>query len=280
MPTVVITGANGFLGSYLVAFFSGKGWKVRALVHNMPPQVISGVEYHLYNLLAAPQQEVIDGADCVIHCAYAPNDFDINVKGTTQLLDVSRKSGVRKNIFISSISARESVLSVYGKQKWTCEKLYTQPNDLILRPGLILGNGGLFGQMREYLKKKKLIPLIQGGIQPLQTIYIGDLAEVIGASIEKDTSGLYTIASPEKITYKDFYILLCSTLKTNARFVPVSYSLLYLPLAISETIGITLPVSRENLLGLKSLKYVDTTMDLSRLGIRLKTCEESLLAAK
>jgi len=280
MPTVVITGANGFLGSYLVKFFSDKGWKVRALVHNMPPQVISGVEYHLYNLLAAPQQKIIEGADCLIHCAYAPNDFEINVKGTVQLLGVSRKCGVRKNIFISSISTSETALSVYGKQKWACEKLYNQPTDLILRPGLILGNGGLFGQMKEYLKKKRLIPLIQGGKQPLQTVYIDDLTQAIFTSIEKDITGLYTIASPEKTLYKEFYPMLCASVNRVPIYVVVPYWLLYVVLSIANILHIKLPISRENLLGLKQLRYVDTTQDLNKLEITLKTSGESLAMLK
>jgi len=280
MPTVVITGGNGFLGSYLVAFFSGKGWKVKALVHNMPQQIISGVEYHLYNLLAAPQQKIVEGTDCVIHCAYAPNDFELNVKGTIQLLDISRKCGVRKNIFISSISTSESALSVYGKQKWACEKLYDQPTDLILRPGLILGNGGLFGQMKEYLKKKRLIPLIQGGKQPLQTVYINDLAQAIFTSIEKDVTGLFTIASHEKTLYKEFYPMLCISVNRVPIYMVVPYWLLYLVLSMAKILHIKLPISRENLLGLKQLKYVDTTQDMQKLGITLKTSRESLALLK
>ncbi len=279
MPTVVITGANGFLGSYLVDFFVTKGWKVRALVHNMPKEINKGVEYHLYNLLAKPEQKILEGADSVIHCAYAPGDFNANVNGTKNLVEQSRKCGVKKNIFISSISANGNALAVYGKQKWACEKFYDQPNDLILRPGLILGNGGLFGQMKTYLQKKKLIPLIEGGNQPLQTVYIGNLAEVIYTSIEKNTNGTYTIASPEKLSYKDFYIQLCSTLNVSPTFVSVPHGLLYFCLFISETIGIKLPISRENLLGLKQLKYIDTTTDLNRLGTELKTCSESLRLA-
>ena len=279
MPTAVITGANGFLGPYLVKFFVNKDWKVRALVHNMPKEIIKEVEYHLYSLLAKPDHILLEGADCVIHCAYTAGDFNANVNGTKKLVEQSRKSGVKKNIFISSISANEHALAVYGKQKWACEKFYAQSNDLILRPGLILGNGGLFGQMKTYLQKKKLIPLIEGGMQPLQTVYIGDLAEVIFAAIEKNTDGTYTIASPEKLSYKDFYIQLCSTLNVSPTFVSVPHGLLYFCLTISETIGIKLPISRENLLGLKQLKYIDTTADLNQIGTELKTCSESLRPA-
>jgi nucleoside-diphosphate-sugar epimerase len=278
MPTVVITGANGFIGSYLVSFFTNKGWKVKALVHNMPQQSLTGVEYHLHNLLSAPDEKVFQDVDYFIHCAYAKGDFELNVTGTKQLLEMSRKCGVKKNIFISSISSIENALSVYGKQKWACEKLLEVSKDLIIRPGLVLGDGGLFGQMREYLKTKQTIPLISGGTQPMQTVFINDLAECIFTCMDKNLRGVFTIASEEKTLYKEFYTLLCSTLNTKPKFVSVPYGLFYFMLSISESIGIKLPVSRENLLGLKQLKYVDTTEDLKKIGITLKNARESLQA--
>ncbi len=276
MPIVVITGANGFLGSNLVKYFSRKDWKVRALVHNEPKEKLQGVEYFSHNLSLNPEQKYFEGADYFIHCAYAKNSVDININGTTSLLEMSRKSGVKKNIFISSISSNEKALSIYLKQKWACEKLFNQPNDLVIRPGLILGNGGLFGQMRDYLKKKSLIPIISGGQQSMQTIWIEDLAQAIDNCIDKNISGLLTIASPEKLTYKQFYTNLCATLNTKPAFVSVPFGLQYFLLSLTETIGIKLAISRENLLGLKQLKYVDTTENLKEIGISLKECQESL----
>src|SRR6185312_6506307 len=221
MQTVVITGANGFVGSYLVRFFTNKGWKVRALVHNMPNEPVHGVEYHLYNLLSGANEKHLYGADCLIHCAYTKGDFELNVTGTKQLFYISHKCGVKKNVFISSISSLEGALSLYGKQKWACEKLLDMSKDLVIRPGLALGNGGLFGQMRAYLKKKRLIPLISGGKQPMQTVHIDDLAQSISICIEKDLAGIFTIASEERTTYKEFYTLLCSSLSTKPKFVSI-----------------------------------------------------------
>ncbi|HWY98195.1 MAG TPA: NAD(P)-dependent oxidoreductase [Bacteroidia bacterium] len=276
MPTVIITGANGFLGAYLVKYFNQKEWKVRALVHNEPKEKLQEVEYFNHDLSLSPEQNHFEGADCFIHCAYTKGSVDVNIKGTIGLLEMSRKSGVKKNIFISSISSNEHALSIYLKQKWACEKLFNQPNDLILRPGLILGNGGLFGQMRDYLKKKSLIPIISGGQQSMQTIYVEDLAQAIYNCIDKNISGIFTVASPEKLSYKEFYTLLCSSLNAKPTFISIPFGLLYFFLSITETLGFKLAISRENLLGLKQLKYVDTTKDIKEIGINLKECRESL----
>ena len=281
MSKVVITGANGFLGSTLCGYFLEKNWSVTALVHHLPANPIAGVTYHQFDLSLEPEQSFFEGADCFIHCAYAKaakgmDAFTINIEGTKKLLAVSRKCGVKKNIFISSLASREDALSVYGKQKFATEKLFNQPNDLILRPGLILGKGGLFGQMRNYLQKSKLIPLISGGKQPMQTIYVNEVAQAIELCIQKNISGTLSIAMPDKLSYKEFYQLLCKSLNAKPIFVSLPHSLLYAGLTISETIGIPLPINRENLLGLKKISHIDTTVDLAKIGIQLKSCEEVL----
>jgi nucleoside-diphosphate-sugar epimerase len=284
MAKVVITGANGFLGSNLCTFFVQKGWQVNALVHRLPQVQIPGISYCSYELSGNPDEKYFEGADYFIHCAYAratkgQDAYHMNIEGTKKLLEASRKYGI-KNIFISSVAARKDALSVYGKQKYACEGLFNRPSDLILRPGLILGNGGLFGQMREYLQKSRLIPLISGGKQPMQTINVNDVAIAIEKCLQKELSGTLILASSEKLTTKEFYKFLCKSIHTRPIFISIPYSILYFCLSISESIGFTLPVSRENLLGLKKIDYIDSSQNLATIGISIKDCQASLDSIK
>jgi nucleoside-diphosphate-sugar epimerase len=276
MNTIIISGANGFIGSELTSHFNRKGFIVRALIHNPAKIPVIGVGYYTYNFGDAVEEKIFEQADCFIHCAYDKHSLKLNIEGTRQLLALSKKYGVKKNIFISSLSSREDALSIYGKQKWACEKLFNQPNDIVLRLGMVIGNGGLFGQMKNYLQQKNRIPIISGGQQPIQTIYIRDLMEAIDRCIEKNFTGTISIASSEKLAYKEFYSLICKSLHVVPSFTSIPYGLLYFCLSVSETLGIKLPVSRENILGLKKQSYVDTTADLKKIGIELKTCADSL----
>jgi nucleoside-diphosphate-sugar epimerase len=286
MNKVVITGANGFLGSFLCNYFQKKNWNVTALAHRFPlgnsaPQEESGgkVRYHLFNLSQPPDEEILENTDCLIHCAYAKaskgsTNFSLNAEGTKRLLQLSRNCGVKKNIFISSLASQEDALSVYGRQKYACEQFFRQPGDLILRPGLIIGNGGLYGQMRSYLKKSRFLPLISGGTQAMQTIQINELANTIELCIQNNVSGTFSLASTEKLTYKEFYRILCSNLQVKPVFISIPYSILYAFLSLSETLKIPLPVNRENLLGLKKMTYINTGADLAKMGIQLKSFKE------
>lgn len=285
MPKVVITGANGFLGTYLCKHYVQKGWQVNALVHNMPKEQMQSVSYFLYDLADEVEEEHFKGVDYFIHCAYikvgARHDaLEVNIEGSERLLKMSRQCRVKKNIFISSIAARKDALSIYGMQKFQCEKLFSQPDDLIVRPGLILGNGGLYAQLRTHLQKSNKVPLISGGKQAMQTIHIDDLAIAIDKCIEKNLSGILTIASTEKITNKVFYRMLCYSLGKKPFFVHMPFTLLFMALSITETFNINLPVSRENLLGLKRMSYIDTSESLAKIGITVKSFEESLKLMK
>jgi nucleoside-diphosphate-sugar epimerase len=126
MPKVVIiTGANGFLGSHLVKHFADKGWQVRALVRT-PKKHISTkqLSYHAYDLTKPLNQDIFKGADYLVHAAYIkhdrhhPNASELNVAAAKRLLAASHACKFKKNVFISSMSAHEEAISMYGKHKF------------------------------------------------------------------------------------------------------------------------------------------------------------------
>ena len=69
-PTIIITGANGFIGECLVKHFHDLGWKIKALVHKIPQEVFTTVEYVVYKIEEKPDEELFIGADYLVHCAY------------------------------------------------------------------------------------------------------------------------------------------------------------------------------------------------------------------
>ena len=66
-PTIIITGANGFIGEYLVNSFFRKGWKVKAFVHSVPKNRLEGVEYIEYDLEKSPNANDFTSVDYLVH---------------------------------------------------------------------------------------------------------------------------------------------------------------------------------------------------------------------
>ena len=285
-PTVAITGASGFLGSMLVSHFQQQGWRVIALARTIPPApAFKSVTYREYDILKPVSTSLLGDADYVVHTAYVkqdrnnPNAFESNVQGAKNLLAAARANKVKKNVFVSSMSAHKNATSSYGRQKLAIEKLFDKPQDISLRFGLIVGNGGIVQSMVRFMRSEHLVPLLGGGRQPLQIINVHDAAKVIERVIEQDISGRLTIANPRVYTYKEFYKVISDYLSIRVFFVPVPFFILLTLLKISQALHLPLDINTENLKGLQKLIAVDTTKDLKSLNIKLDDLNESLRQA-
>lgn len=285
-PIIVITGANGFLGSKLVEHYLGKGWGVRALVHK--PGAISShknLEIFKYDLSKkiSNSSEIFKGADYLIHTAYVKatksnrDAYEVNVGGANEIMRASNKYRLKRSIFISSMSAHEGAISVYGKQKLAIEAVFNDDKSVVLRCGLIIGNGGIVGTMGGLIKKFHIIPMVGNGRQPLQIVAVYDLIKVIDVVIDKDIGGQFTIANPTVYSYKDFYKLLMNQLHTYALLIPVPFFVLNLALFFVERFNLPLGIDRDNALGLRKLISVDNKADLKRLGVTLDDLPKALV---
>lgn len=177
-PRILLTGATGFLGSYLIKELIEHEYPVRALYRKdhhlpwIPEQILSRVEWIQGDVLdIVSLEDALTDIDTVIHSA-AVVSFDakqrkrmyqVNVEGTNNLVNLSLESGVRRFIHISSVAAlgrTENESWVNEKSKWEDNAVQTHYarskfkaelhvwrgmaeglNGLILNPSTILGYG-------------------------------------------------------------------------------------------------------------------------------------------
>ena len=168
---ILITGAGGFLGRYIVDLLLQKGHSVSGLGRNPHPDLINkGVTWHAIDLRDYKAVlEALKGHDAIIHCASKiamwgdwQEFLDINVEGTKNLLNAAKNHGIKKFVYTSTPSVvfgRESIIggdenlpypdnsvSRYGRSKAIAEKEVIRANNdrfftCALRPHLIFGPG-------------------------------------------------------------------------------------------------------------------------------------------
>jgi len=277
--TIIITGAGGFIGECLVNHFLSSGWKIKAFVHRLPTNGLANVEYIMYNMMQTPNENVFQDVDALIHCAYVKfeknkNADEINLTGTKTLIDLCRKWHI-KMIFLSSLSAHENAKSHYGISKLQCEKLFDLQQEVVLKTGLVIGNKGLFGEMLYRMNHSSFFPLLDGGKQLVQSIFIEDLYSIMDIILLQNLSGEYYIAEPIPITLKEFYAELANQLHKKITFISIPLQWMYLVCKILEKFKLPFPVTTENLLGLKQLTAFETKEDLLKLGIHIRSYKES-----
>lgn len=147
--TLAITGATGFVGQALLDRALAEGQELRALTRrDQPPRAgVTWVQGDLDDTAALDR--LVQGAEAVIHVAGVVNTPDPaefergNVAGTLNLVEAALAAGVPRFVCVSSLSAREPELSVYGGSKARAERLVmASPLDwTVVRPPWIYGPG-------------------------------------------------------------------------------------------------------------------------------------------
>ena len=278
---IIITGANGFIGNYLVNFLRKNGHEVLPFLRK--PDLDKGEFF--YEINGVINESIVAASDILIHCAFIPkvkngNAIEQNIVGTQKLIAACKKHKV-KFIFFSTLSAHAAAESDYGKHKLLLESKLDLEIDAILKPGLVIGNGGLFGRMLAFSKKFRTVPLIDGGKQPLQFIALSDVAQSTQKIIENNLSGSFTLVSDEPMTYRQFYKTIGEAFGIRLLFVWIPVNIILFSLGLFDRMKIKIPVSKENLLGLKNMAFIDPGNGMERIGInplKLKDTLENLKA--
>lgn len=267
-----VTGANGFVGRHLVRALAARGHMVTAFQRALAADPMPGVVIRPFALPHGADARDLAGLDLLVHGAFvehgpATGGADaINREGVENLLAAARDHGFRIT-FLSTLSAHPGALSHYGRNKLELESRFDPGRDAVLKLGLVLGNGGLFGSMAALLRQARIVPLPDGGRQPIQTLWMGDLEQAVDAVAARGLSGRFEVAHPAVHTMRELYAAICAGLEVSPTFVPVPLPLVELGAGVLEALHIPFPIRRENVLGLKALIAWETSTSMARLGL-------------
>ncbi len=99
---IAVTGASGVIGRGIVIRLLSLGHHVVGLARHRPESWPSTADFVPSDIRdAAAVRRAVAGADAVAHCAWSA-DRDINIGGSTNVLDAVAQSGTRRIVFASS----------------------------------------------------------------------------------------------------------------------------------------------------------------------------------
>ena len=252
---VAVTGATGYVGSLVAEGFRSAGFRVRQLVRG-GNQREGDVEYSL-------EQEVppgaLDGVDILVHCAY---DFSltrrekiwaVNVLGTQRLFTMALAAGVRRTIFISSMSAYRGTRQLYGLAKLAGEAMALSQGMRVIRLGLVYGAnpGGMAGALKR-VGSLPLIPLPGAGSHQF-TLHQDDLSRALPvlAQAGEWPDRAIGLAYPVPVEFR--LLLKRAIASAGGRcppLIPIPWQVAYWGMRMAELSPVRLPLRADSLLGL------------------------------
>lgn len=255
---VLVTGASGFIGRYLVDDLVKHGYHVKALTRQFSLK-IKGAEV-VRGDITQPEQflSAFDNVEAVFHNAAYATDYGkkseiykSNIEGTINVAEACIEKGIKRIIYtgtagvygfpntneeITEKSAKKP-LNTYHKSKLEGEKILRNYKDLsvsVIRPPLVLGAGGKGTKViLERIKKGDMI-YIGTGDQYISLVHPKDVAQCLRLALEndkrEDTFNVVSFICKIKELFNEIAVQLDVGLPNKN----VSYSLAYVAAFFSE----------------------------------------------
>jgi len=214
---ILVTGANGLIGRYVV-------YRLRADGHNVSgscrrPGKVRGLPADIdliqadFNTDVDPQvwHDRLGGFDAVVNCVGALQDGagdnleNVHIRGASALFSGAQSAGVLRIVHISAIGADAKGNTGFARTKAKTEELLseTEVEWVVLRPGLVLaptvygGSAALRG-----LAGLPWITPLPASSEPVQIIGIDDLTRIVSLAISTPelVGGVHDVANPAPTT--------------------------------------------------------------------------------
>ncbi len=273
---VLVTGATGLLGSHLVERLLEQGYEVRALARKTSDTShlkTTGAEimfasFEDCNAISATVHDV----DVVIHTAARVmpgwgtwEDFEsAAVKGTKNLLEACVEAGVKRFVYISSVTVmgKNCLQDIPADESTSCDigpvnrhtfyewsKLmgeqtaleYNQQGNInvtVVRPGMIYGprcrlmTERIFG----FVKMLPIVFLPGKANAKTALVYVTDVADciIMAATSERAVGQIYNVAPANDIRYRDFIKAMARALGKPEFHITMPIFALYAVGAVTE----------------------------------------------
>ena len=221
---ILLTGANGFIGRYLLARLVGAGHRVVTAVRR--PAETDRLLRERISIAVDLNRDIrpevwlprLAGIDAVVNCAGVlqsrPGQSITAIHATAPiaLFTACQRTRVRRVIQISAISAEPAAGTAYALSKRVADDFLaaTDLDWVILRPSLVYAAGAFGGTalLRALAALPLATPVIGGGRQVFQPIHVDDLSATVLTVLDRPALRHLVLdpVGPDTLTMREMLI--------------------------------------------------------------------------
>ena len=249
---ILITGITGFLGGRLGRYWSDLGHVVTGTGRRVEARGLEGFRVFAFSLGDRIDGAQLVGQDVVIHCAYDSRaSVEVNVAGTKNVCMAAEEAGASWQVFVGSYAARPQSVAIYGRLKYELESFFLERGHTVVRPGLVVGDGGMFQRNMDSIVRAPVIPLLDGGRDAIPIVAIGDFVRAMDVLLNQRRSGVFNLFNRDLVPMRTFVDTVARIAGRKPLRVAVPLKLALLLVTAATKLGITLPFGTDNIRSLK-----------------------------
>lgn len=283
---ITIIGGTGFVGSYVVKLLAERGYQISIIARDAETNfhIKTAGDVGQIKLISGditrPEslQGKLNGSHAVINLAgilfqRGRQKFDsVQAQGAGHLATLAKQAGAGRFVHVSAIGADSASPSHYARSKAAGEQAVRAafPGSTILRPSIIFGiEDNFFNKFAQLASLTPFLPLIGGGKNKFQPVYVMDVAHAALAAVEQDSlpGKTFELGGPSVYTFREILEFIFRTIGRKPAFLPLPYALASLMGTFANLLP-TPPLTADQVALLKSDNIVNTRSNtLKDIGI-------------
>ena len=290
--TVLVTGSTGFLGRRVVQKLIEHNYQVRCLVRTPGNERMfepGSVDVY-YGDIGDPDAlaSACQGVDQVIHLVAVIRESGeatyetVNHLGAERVVEAAKNAGkVSQFIHVSAVGAVNDPDLPYLRSKWQGEQavIGSGLNYTIIRPSLIFGEGDEFiNSLAAVVRLFPTVPVLAGGRNRLQPIWVDDLAQCIALSLSRHDLHGHTLelGGPDQLSYNQIVDIISRTMGRRRLKVHVPVWVMRVNVALMELFMSRPPINAEMLKMLRVRNVAELGMVEQTFGFRPRPMEGNI----
>jgi len=226
-PTVLVTGATGFIGRRLVAELTRSGTTVRAMTRRPDDYDGPGEPVGADVNDSATLAPALDGVDVAIYLVHSLDHDDFeerDARAARSFGAAAARAGLRQIVYLGGLGDDDGDLSPHLRSRREVEALLGEAGVpvTVLRAAIVVGHGGVSWELtRQLVKNLPAMVVPRWTATRTQPIAVDDVIRYLAGVIDnEDAVGeIFEIGGPEAMTYLD--MLTVASEVATGRTIPV-----------------------------------------------------------